>query len=109
MALIFGDQRLDLGDVPNLVPPGGGVGPGEPLAAPPAALRLDGDDGHALVLRDEGPHMLRVSGLAAGPTAAFLLRSRFGVRMLGARGSEELRGDFFSVAISASRTAIRFS
>ena len=65
MPLVLGDDGLDLGEFPDLMPEWGQVGPGEGLVTPPAGRRGEWYDPVAVVGRDERPDVLGVTGLAA--------------------------------------------
>lgn len=87
MSLVFGDDRLDLRQVPNLVSQRIGILARKLLTATSAGVRLERLDLIARPGWDECPLVFPMAALAAPLSLAFgrLLPRRFGVRMLGAR------------------------
>jgi hypothetical protein len=85
MPLILGDEGLDLGQFPDLVSQGRGVGPGQRAPTPPTVGRHERHDLVARFDGEKGSGMLGVAGLTtpllSRPRA---LRCRSGVGMLGA-------------------------
>ncbi len=83
MALILGDDRLDLRQFPHLMPPRVAIPTGQLLVAASAGVRFEHDDRVALFHGNQRPLVPRMTRLTAA--IAFRLRlgrGRFGVRML---------------------------
>jgi hypothetical protein len=84
MLLILGDEGLDLGEFPDLVSDGLGVGPGECRPAVAAGVRHAGDDSGAVFDGNEGSLVFGVAGLpTVGPLGLGLGSYGLGVRMFG--------------------------
>lgn len=95
VSLVFGDQWLDLGQFPNLMTQGFGVGAGQGFAAASAGRRQAGHDGLALLDGDQGPFVLGMPRLAAGRAALGAFGSqRLGVRVRGRRRQGGIAGVF---------------
>ena len=108
VALVLGDDGLDLGEFPDRMPERGRVGPGEGRVAPPAGRRGDRDDPVAVVGREERSGVLVVPRSAT----AFLAgsgpdRGRLGVRVLGAGRDGRVRGRRVASRPRRSRTSAR--
>src|SRR5207253_10727947 len=69
--LVFGDNRLDLRQFPNLMAEGFRIGAGQGGAATSAGGRHTGDNGAALLDRQEWPLVLGVAGLTARGSPRF--------------------------------------
>jgi hypothetical protein len=86
MLLILGDDGLDLREFPNLMADGLAINSGERLAATATGIWHTGDDGHAVLDRDESPLVFGMTGLTAVWTLGLGLGSNgFGVRVFGGR------------------------
>lgn len=87
MQLIFGDRRLDFGNLPHLMPQGLGVSSAQRFAAPTAFGRLAGDHFDTAIDRYQKAFVLDVSRLTANFPLGILNRllRRPGMRMLGRR------------------------
>jgi hypothetical protein len=85
MTLIFADQRLDLRDLPDLMPQRRGIRTGKCSAAATAIHGLAGDDFLALLAGNQRPLVFGMPRLAAPWLWRLGLRPRWlGVRMLAA-------------------------
>ncbi|MDP3138810.1 MAG: hypothetical protein Q8N17_21060 [Burkholderiaceae bacterium] len=95
MLLVFGDELLDLGQVPDLIPPRLRIVPRQRFAATPAGLGFDRDHRLTLVGRNQRPLVPGMPRLTAPFLAALrFLRRGFGVRMLGAGRQGRIAGRF---------------
>ena len=84
--LIFGDDRLDLGNLPDLMPQRLWVAAPERFATAAALLGFKDHDFMAVRGRNQGSLMFRMARLTAGFLAALVAPRRgLGVRMLGTR------------------------
>src|SRR3990172_6462293 len=83
MTLVFGDVRLDLGKLPDLMPQRLGIAAAEPLTAAAALGRLEFLHLVAVLAGNQRPLVLRVSRLTAPPLLRLpFLDHRLGVEML---------------------------
>ena len=80
MALIFGNEGLDVGQFPDLMTERFGIDAGQGLAATSARLRHTAHDGLALLHGDQSPLVLDMAKLTPGRAPRFGFASgRFGV------------------------------
>ena len=84
MLLVFGDDRLNLRQLPHLMPKGFGIGPCQLGRTTPASIGLQGHDVIAVFRGDQLPLMSRMSRLTTpfSLRALFLFPRRLGVRVL---------------------------
>jgi hypothetical protein len=84
MSLILGDDRLDLGELPDLMADGLEINSGERLSATATRFGRTGDDRGAVLDGNERALVLGVAGLTTVRTLGLGLGSSgFGVRVFG--------------------------
>ena len=84
MLLVLGDDRLELGEFPDLMADGLEIDSGERFPAPATRVWRTGDDGGAVFDGNEGSLVFGVAGLTTVRTLGLGLGSNgFGVRVLG--------------------------
>jgi hypothetical protein len=97
MQLIFRNQRLNLGDFPDLVPQRFRVAPGKRLPTAPTSLGFERNDGLTLIAWKQQSLMLEMTRLAAPffpRSPLFLVSREFGVRMFAARWQRRIARRF---------------
>jgi hypothetical protein len=90
MPLVFRDQRLDLGNFPDLVPQRFRVTASERFTTPPTCLGFERDDGLTLLGGNQRPFVFGMSRLTAGLLAGRLALRR-GLRVWMLRAGRQRR------------------